>query len=134
NDDGSLTNAIETDEYKQTLAFARELYEAGAYHPDAANLTVEQSVDLMDAGQTGMGQNGFARVFGSAGFLHTVNRVVEDAEIEPIVLPGFDGEDGVTYRTPGFFGMTAISAEAAQDEDKLKELFRILNYLFAPFG
>src|SRR5699024_8835391 len=44
NDDGSLTNAIETDEYKQTLAFARELYEAGAYHPDAANLTVEQSV------------------------------------------------------------------------------------------
>lgn len=134
NDDGTLTNAIETDEYRQALGFARALYEAGGYHPDAANLTVEQAVDLMDSGQTGMGQNGFARVFGSAGFLHTVNQVVPEAEVDPIVLPAYDGGEGVTYQTPGFFGLTAISAKAAQDEDKLEELLRILNYLFAPFG
>ncbi len=134
NDDGTLTNAIETEEYRQALAFARDLYEAGGYHPDAANLTVEQSVDLMDSGSTGMGQNGFARVFGPAGFLHTVNRAVPEADIQPIVLPGHDGGEGVTYQTPGFFGLTAISASAAQDEEKLHELLRVLNYLFAPFG
>lgn len=134
NDDGTLTNAIETDEYRQALQFARELYEAGAYHPDAANLTVEQSVELMDSGRTGMGNNGFARVFGANGFLHTVNRVVPEAVVEPIVLPGHDGGEGITYQTPGFFGLTAISARAAQDEEKLRELLRIMNYLFAPFG
>lgn len=134
NDDGTLTNAIETEEYKQSLSFARELYDAGAYHPDAANLTVEQSVDLMKAGRTGMSQNGFAAVFGATGFLHSVNEVVPEAVVEPIVLPAYDGGEGITYRTPGFFGFTAISAKAAQDEEKVKELLRILNYLFAPFG
>lgn len=134
NDDGTLTNSIETDEYRQALAFCRDLYEAGAYHPDAASLTVEQATDLMKAGQTGMGYNGFAAVFGASGFLHTVNQVVPDADVEPIVLPGHDGGEGVTYRTQGFFGLTAISAKAAQDEDKLHELLRILDYLFAPFG
>jgi putative aldouronate transport system substrate-binding protein len=134
NDDGTLTNAIETEEYKQALAFARELYEAGAYHPDAANLTVEQSVDLMRSGRTGMSNNGFAAVFGATGFLNTVNDVVPEADVQPIVLPGHDGGEGVTYRTPGFFGFTAISASAAQDEERLKELLRVLNYLFAPFG
>ena len=134
NDDGTLTNAIETDEYKQALTFARELYEKGGYHPDAANLTVEQSVDLMKSGRTGMAQNGFAAVFGASGFLHTVNEVVPEAEVEPIVLPGHDGGESVTYRTPGYFGLTAISAKAAQDEDRLRELLRIMNYLFAPFG
>jgi putative aldouronate transport system substrate-binding protein len=134
NDDGTLTNAIETEEYRQALAFARELYEAGAYHPDAANLSVEQSVDLMRSGRTGMGNNGFAAVFGATGFLHSINDVVPEAEVEPIVLPAYDGGEGVTYRTPGFFGFTAISARAAQDEERLHELLRVLNYLFAPFG
>ncbi|HVL24881.1 MAG TPA: extracellular solute-binding protein [Thermomicrobiales bacterium] len=134
NDDGSLTNAIETDEYKQALEYARNLYEQGAYHPDAANLTVEQSVDLMKAGRTGMASNGFAAVFGPTGFRATIKDVVPDAVLEPIVLPAFDGGPGVTYHTPGFFGLTAISAKAGQDEERLKELLRILDYLFAPFG
>jgi putative aldouronate transport system substrate-binding protein len=134
NDDGTLTSSIETDEYRQALQFARELYKAGAYHPDSANLTVEQSVDLMRSGRTGMSNNGFAAVFGSTGFLHTVNEVVPEADVQPIVLPGFDGGEGVTYRTPGFFGLTAISAQAGQDEERLQELLRVLNYLFAPFG
>lgn len=134
NDDGSLTNEIETDEYRMALAYARDLYAEGAYHPDAANLTVEQSVDLMRAGQTGMAQNGFAAVFGPTGFRTTINEVVPDAVLEPVVLPGHDGGDGVTYQTPGFFGLTAISAQAAQDEERLRELYRIMNYLMAPFG
>ena len=134
NDDGTLTNAIETDEYRQALEFARRLYEAGAYHPDAANLTVEQATDLMLGGRTGMATNGFAAVFGANGFRHRIKEVVPEAELRPIVLPGVDGGKGVTYQSPGFFGLTAISARAAQDEERLRELLRILNYLFAPFG
>jgi putative aldouronate transport system substrate-binding protein len=134
NDDGTLTNAIETDEYKQALEFARKLYEAGAYHPDSANLTVEQATDLMLGGRTGMASNGFAAVFGKSGYRTRIKEVVPEADLRPIVLPGADGGKGVTYQTPGFFGLTAISAKAAQDEERLKELLRVMNYLFAPFG
>jgi putative aldouronate transport system substrate-binding protein len=88
----------------------------------------------MKAGRTGMASNGFAAVFGPTGFRATVKDVVPDAVLEPIVLPAFDGGPGVTYHTPGFFGLTAISAKAGQDEERLKELLRILDYLFAPFG
>jgi putative aldouronate transport system substrate-binding protein len=134
NDDGTLTNAIETEEYRQALEFARNLYEAGGFHPDAANLTVEQATDLMLGGRTGMATNGFAAVFGASGYRTRIKEVVPEADLRPIVLPSVDGGQGVTYQTPGFFGLTAISSQAAQDEERLKELLRVMNYLFAPFG
>jgi putative aldouronate transport system substrate-binding protein len=59
---------------------------------------------------------------------------VPDAVLEPVIMPGADGGAGISYQTPGYFGFTAISAKAAQDEKKLDELLRIMNYLVAPFG
>lgn len=134
NDDGSLTNALETDEYKQALDYAKALYDAGAYHPDAASLTVEQATDLMLSGRTGLSSNGFAAVFGPTGFRTTIKEQVPTAELQPVVLPGADGGKGVTYAGPGYFGFTGISAKAAQDEARFKELLGVLNYLVAPFG
>jgi putative aldouronate transport system substrate-binding protein len=134
NDDGTLINQVETEEYRQALEFARSLYEAGAYHPDAATLTVQQSTDLMIAGRTGMGSNGFAAVFGPTGFRSRIKEQVPTGELEPIILPAPDGSEAVTYAGPGYFGFTAIAASAAQDESRLNELYGVLNYLFAPFG
>jgi len=134
NDDGTLTNALETDEYKQALDFAKALYESGAYHPDAANLTVEQATDLMLSGRTGMASNGFAALFGQNGYRTTIKEQVPTADLQPVVLPGADGGKGVTYAGPGYFGLTGISARAAQDEARFKELLGVLNYLVAPFG
>lgn len=133
-DDGSLVNAIETDEYRQSLEFIIELYNAGAYHPDSANLNVSQATDLLLGGQAGMATNGFAAVFGPSGYRQTIKDINPDAVLEPIITPGADGGQGVTYQTPGIFGFNAISAEAGQDEDRLRELLGVLNYLVAPFG
>lgn len=133
-DDGTLTNAMETDEYRQSLEYIVQLYKDGAYHPDSANLNVTQATDLLLGGRTGMATNGFAAVFGPSGYRTKIKEVVPDAVLEPIVMPGAEGGEGVSYQTPGFFGFTAISAEAAQDEDRLDELLRIVNYLVAPFG
>lgn len=134
NDDGTLTNALETDEYKRALDFAKALYDAGAYHPDAASLTVEQASDLMVSGRTAMSTNGFAAVFGQTGYRTEIKEQVPTADLQPVILPGADGSKGVTYAGPGYFGLTAISAKAAQDEARFKELLGVLNYLVAPFG
>lgn len=134
NDDGTLVNQIETEEYRQAIEFARSLFEAGAYHPDSATLTVQQAVDLMITGRTGMASNGFAALFGPTGFRNTIKEQVPIAVLDPLILPAPDGSEAVTYAGPGYFGFTAIAASAAQDEARLDELYGVLNYLFAPFG
>lgn len=134
NDDGTLVNQIETEEYRQALEFARSLFEAGAYHPDSATLTVQQAVDLMVAGRTGMASNGFAALFGPTGFRSRIKEQVPSAALEPIILPAPDGGEAVTYAGPGYFGFTSIAASAAEDESRLNELYGVLDYLFAPFG
>jgi putative aldouronate transport system substrate-binding protein len=134
NDDGTLVSAIETEEYRQSLEYMVQLYTDGAYHPDTATLNVTQAEELMLAGRTGMSTNGFAAVFGPSGYRQETKAIVPTADLHPIVLPGFEGGQGVTYQTPGFFGFTAISAQAGQDEERLRELLRVINYLVAPFG
>lgn len=133
-DDGSLVNAMETDEYRQSLEYIIQLYNDGAYHPDSANLNVTQATDLLLGGRTGMATNGFAAVFGPNGYRTKIKDIVPDADLNPVVMPGAEGGEGISYQTPGFFGFTGISAAAAQDEEKLDELLRIMNYLVAPFG
>lgn len=127
NDDGTLTAALESDEYRQTLEYLASLWKDGAYHPDSATITVQDSTDLIKSGRGGMSSNGFAAVYGSTGFRSTVKEAVPDAEILPFVWPG-----GVTYPGLGIFGYTCISAEA--DDSKVDELLKIMNYLSAPFG
>lgn len=134
NEDGTLVNQIETEEYRQAIEFARSLFEAGAYHPDSATLTVQQAVDLMVTGRTGMASNGFAALFGPTGFRNRIKEQVPAAILEPLILPAPDGGDAVTYAGPGYYGFTAIAASAAQDEARLNELYGVLDYLFAPFG
>jgi putative aldouronate transport system substrate-binding protein len=134
NDDGTLINAIETDEYRQALEFIVQLNADGAYHPDSANLNVSQATDLLLGGQAGMATNGFAAVFGPSGYRQTIKDIVPEAVLEPLIMPGHDGGAGVTYQTPGIFGFTSISASAGQDEERLHELLRVMNYLVAPFG
>ncbi len=131
-DDGSLINAMETDEYRLALEYIVQLYNDGAYHPDSANLNVTQATDLLLGGRTGMATNGFAALFGI--YREQIKEIVPDATLEPVIMPGADGGDGISYQTPGFFGFTGISAQAAQDEARLDELLRIMNYLVAPFG
>ncbi len=134
NDDGSLTSSIETDEYRQSLEYIVELNANGAYHPDSASLNVTQAQELLLGGRAGISTNGFAAVFGPSGSRATVQEIVPEADLHPIVLPGHDGGEGVSYQTPGIFGFTSISAQAAQDEERLHELLRVMNYLVAPFG
>lgn len=132
NADGTLTNQIETDEYRQALDFATRLYAAGAYHPDTAGMTLDVELNNFRGGKIGLFNGGFATFYGAGGQIETIAK--GGGRLVPLLPVGPDGKPGVTFAGQGFFGMVGIPANVGSDGDKLKELLRIIDYLVAPFG
>lgn len=133
NDDGSLTYNFETEEYRQSLEFLTQLYADGGYHPDAVGMQFTQGADLWDAGRLGA-WFGSSVLFGRAGSRGKIRELVPTADPQLLAAPGHDGGQGVSYIRSGTFGFTGIPASVGQDEERLLELLRILDYLSAPFG
>lgn len=134
NDDGTLTHAIETDEYRQTIEFARRLFEAGVYHPDVPALTSTQVSDAFVAGQVGATIGGRLSLPGGNGLRVATQQVFPDADVVGLIVPGHDGDAPMTHLPPGYLAITAIPAAVGRDEDRLRELLRILDFYAAPFG
>lgn len=132
NDDGTLTHEIETDEFRMAVEYMAGLYADGAYHPDAAGLDVTSSRNLMVSGRAAISTGGFVGLFGPEGIREETKVSVPTAVMDPILPPGHDGGDGVTYQREGIYGFTALTAAA--DEERVDELLRICDYLHAPFG
>lgn len=134
-DGGQLTNMIETDEYEEALTYTAKLWKAGAFHPDALSLAEQGTKDraLFDAGTTGWqvasGDNWYL-----AGALRNVTRKDPGAKPELLQPFGHDGKEYAWPLSPGFYAVIAISAEAADDEERLDEILRVMNYLRAPIA
>lgn len=135
NSDGTLTHQIETSEYRQSVDFARRLFADGAYHPDAPSMTTEQGRDATKASKIGLFSDGYIRFWG----LNSVTRLIRSissptAELAPLLPPDSSSNLGVIHNSPGYWGFTAIPAKVGRDQEKARELLRVLNYLAAPFG
>ncbi len=133
-DDGSLTNAVETDEYRLGVEFCRRLHDAGLYHPDTSAMTFEQEESNLLGGKISLQIQGFATFLGSEGLRGRIKKLDPNAQLDGLVLPGYDGGDGVTYNGSGAYGFTAVSVTAGQDPERVRELLRVLDYLMAPFA
>jgi putative aldouronate transport system substrate-binding protein len=134
NDDGTLTNVIETDEYRQAIELQIQMFQDGAYHPDAASMTFDDSKNTFIAGGTGLHYEGTTSFY---GFGTTGGQLVEaypDARITNVPIIALDGGPGVTHNGTGFFGYVGIPASVGGDEERVLELLRILDYLASPFG
>jgi putative aldouronate transport system substrate-binding protein len=131
NPDGTLTKNIETEEYNGALAFARRLWEAGLYHPDAPTMTNQQCRELFFSGKFGCWTGG---VSGLPGIRTSTAAVTPTANVIALVPPGPDGGQGVTYRSGGYWAFTAIPTRTGKDKEQVKALLRILNWHAAPFG
>lgn len=134
NDDGTLTHAIETEEYEQTITYVRRLFEAGVYHPDVPAMNATQVADAFVAGQVGANIGGRLSLPGGNGLRVATNQVYPDAEVVGFIVPGHDGGKPTTHLGPGYLAITAIPASVGSDDERLQELLRILNYYAAPFG
>jgi putative aldouronate transport system substrate-binding protein len=134
NPDGTLTAAVETEEFRQAIAYSRRLYEAGAYHPDSLAMTFQQARDAFLGGRVATFQALPEPFFGAQGIRGTIKTFNPAAEVVGLIPPGHDGGRGVTHSGEGFFGFTAIPTASGRDEARIQELLRILDYLLAPFG
>lgn len=135
NADGRLTHAIETEEFRLAVTFARRLFEAGLYHPDTVSMVNPQARDAFVTGTIGAFPFGIPDLPGSTKGLRTLTKASDpEAEVIGLVPPGFDGGPAVTHNAIGYFGLAAIPADVGQDEERVRELLRILNYYAAPFG
>ncbi len=134
NPDGTFTKDIETEEWKQTLEYARKLYVAGGYHPDAANLATTQNKDLFFGSKIGAYYDGLGGLLGSAGARGRTREFTPTANVTGWVPIGHDGGKPTFFAHQGFFGYTAIPTSKGRDRERVKELLRIMDYFAAPFG
>jgi hypothetical protein len=134
NSDGTLTHAIETDEYRQAIAFARKCFEAGAYYPDAATLNRTQATNALIAGQIGGYADQLVQLNGDIRTRFEAKKINPAANVAALVPPGFDGGQSYTYNGTGFGSTAAFPASAAKQQGRVEELLRVLDYYSAPFG
>jgi putative aldouronate transport system substrate-binding protein len=94
NDDGTLTSAIETEEYRAALDFARRLWEADAYHPDSPTMTVAQARDALVGGQVGGLTAPVIHLAADIRLRANARRFDPEADLRALVPPGHDGGRG----------------------------------------
>jgi putative aldouronate transport system substrate-binding protein len=129
NDDGTLTNRIETEEFAAAIAYARRLWDAGFYHPDTTTMTVQQAKDGFVAGVFGGYDD---TITGLPDLRSGLAELGVKNAATGLVPPGHDGGQAVSFNGGGNVGFTAIMA--GRSDDRVRELLGILNYLAAPFG
>jgi putative aldouronate transport system substrate-binding protein len=128
-ENGKLTNAFETEEYKQTITDLIAMWKSGVIHPDAFD-TAQPFKQLFNAGTCAInaadGYNGWVQyILDNAG----------NPNFKLGLMPAYtrDGS-GLAHWAygNGIYSMTALKKQ--DSPDKIKLVLRVLNWLAAPFG
>lgn len=135
NSDGSLTKDLETEQYKAALDYSRQMWKAGAIYPDALSISFVQGQDLWLNGQVGFFAGGYQPMIGEMTPGPPPNLIVNvpHAKPYPLVPPGHDGGAPKIPSNAANFGFTAIPT-SINDEKRIVELIRLMDYIAAPFG
>lgn len=131
--DGKFTYQIETEEYKDAVAWMAQLWKDGGYDPDAPSMQYEQALSLFSSGRTGLHVDG-SPVYGKLGLQTKIRQYQPGAVVEYMIPFGHDGGKGVSYNLPGVFGFAAIPASLGKKEDRVRELLRVFNWMSGPYG
>lgn len=126
--DGSFTSSIETDAFRQALAFQRSLWAAGVYHPDSPTMNNKGAKNGFEAGK-------YALYLDGIGAVESEQRNTQSADPNAqvhLLVPTNNQGTYTRYLGSGFYGMAGIPTRATSDPDRIKELLRILDYLAAP--
>lgn len=134
NDDGTLTNRIETQEFIDAVLYQKRLWDSGLIHPDAASITTTEMIDMFFGGQTGAMTAGFGTWFGANGRQQVIKQTQPEAILDPIMPIAHDGGEVFVYPDAAYFGFVGIPTSAGQDQERLEELLRICDYFYPPFG
>ncbi|MBV9580466.1 MAG: hypothetical protein JO057_17935 [Chloroflexi bacterium] len=127
---GSLTNTLETDQYRAAVGYARDLWAAGAYTPNALQYNLVSARNDMAAERFAFRMDAFA----VASDLFWAAAARRDPPGSPQVLAPFPAVDGGTptyWPTSGILGYSVIKQAPPE---RIKEILRVLNWLAAPLG
>src|SRR6266852_1755787 len=126
---GKLVKDFETDEFRATVGFARDLWSAGVYHPDSRTLSGTTLSTALRGGQAAVASHSFGALIAQWPLLAAENSAARLRVIHPFSA---DGKVKPIYHTgPSNFGMSFIKKGSS---DRVKLLLRVLNYIAAPFS
>jgi putative aldouronate transport system substrate-binding protein len=125
---GKLIRDRETEEYRAALAYTRELWQAGLYHPDSINYNNANGKRDYAAGKFAFRWDGHSAALQFWDQAATANPPQKLRIAPPFGAPGVKP----TFPLGGFnFGFNVIK-QASQE--RVKEILRILNFFASPFG
>jgi putative aldouronate transport system substrate-binding protein len=125
---GTLVRERETDEYRAALAYTRDLWEAGLFHPDSVNYNNANGKTDYAAGKFAFRWDGHSA---SLQFWDLAAGASPPQKLR--IAPPF-GAPGVkpTFPLGGWnFGFNVVKQASP---DRIKEILRILNFFASPFG
>jgi putative aldouronate transport system substrate-binding protein len=128
---GKLTKNYETPEYREAIAYVRDLYVSGVFHPKTLNYADINAARLDYVGgqfvvyPEGFGQNW--QDFWRRGLRNSPPYTF--APLPP--FPAHDGGTAQHFMGPGFIATNALKRAP---ETRIKEILGILDFLAAPFG
>jgi len=129
---GKLNWSVETDAYKAAVAYARDLWAAGVYHPNALQYNLVSARNDFAARKFAFRFDGFQSA--SVTFWDAAPTLQPPAK--PRIMTPFPAVDGAkpTYWASNPTGILGYSVLKQASPDRIKEMLRILNWLAAPMG
>ena len=127
---GKLVKNYETEEFKAGVGYARDLYQAGVFHPDSHTNTNTAADQGFTGGKFAFFNStwtGFSTVFWPQAI-----RFNAATRLRPVAPFAADGSGKTQfYLGPGNFGNTYLRKTTPE---RTREILGVLNYLAAPFG
>ena len=127
---GKFTHTWETDNYKQALAYAVDLYKAGVFHPDSSNLNVVTAALAFEARQGAFVDTGLRADFWD--IRGTAAEGLQPASKINLLTP--PAAPGLTPRYYNGRPAFSIAFLKKAPEARVKLLLKVLDYIAAPVG
>jgi putative aldouronate transport system substrate-binding protein len=129
---GKLTWSVETEAYKAAVGYARDLWAAGVYHPNALQYNLVSARNDFAARKFAFRFDGFQSA--SVTFWDAAAALTPPAK--PRIMTPFPAVDGAkpTYWSSNPTGILGYSVLKQASPERIKEMLRILNWLAAPMG
>lgn len=125
---GKFTATFETDAYKSAVAYVKDLYAAGIFHPDSSTYNTPSARDAFQARKFAYRYDGLEMY----GWRKPPVQLTPPPNVQLVKPFGAEGGPGSYWFGRPNFGFTVMPKGLSPERQKM--LLRVLNFLAAPFG
>jgi putative aldouronate transport system substrate-binding protein len=127
---GKLTYTAETEQFRAAVSYARDLWAAGAYHPNAMQYNLISARNDFAARKFMFRMDGF---YGASPLFWGIEGRMNPPG-NPQVMPPFPATAGGTPTFWASNGILGFSVLKQGPPDRIKEILRVMNWLASPLG